>query len=317
MSENVREFQMSMTAWTILRACIILLAGVAAAAMLAPLMRAMPESASRNSTDVAALAAVLDIERALGSQLLSQKSQLEVQVRDYDCTAVAGAPIGTTLNGQDRADLRGIIDQSVVYISTKTGSGTGFFVAPGRIVTNSHVVGSSTSVRVFSDKIYGGAVDGTVTANTGHNADVMGSRDYAIVTVAPSNAAVPLVRAKSVQELDTVVSAGFPGLFQSFHDARLPRMILRQGEFISELPQTGGNTVIAHSAEVFPGNSGGPLLNKCGEVVGVNTFIVYASASGDQDGPQVKTDFALPAADLFDFLKQESTTFPVASGLCR
>jgi S1-C subfamily serine protease len=93
-------------------------------------------------------------------------------------------------------------------------------------------------------------------------------------------------------------------------------MILRRGEFISELPQNNGNNILAHSAEVFPGNSGGPLLNECGQVAGINTFIIWSTTDGASTGPQVKTDFALPADDLALFLKSEQITLVSASKSC-
>ena len=49
-------------------------------------------------------------------------------------------------------------------------------------------------------------------------------------------------------------------------------------------------------------------MNKCGQIIGVNTFTIYSATEQDVDGPQVKTDFALPAADPANFLNQENIT---------
>ncbi len=69
----------------------------------------------------------------------------------------------------------------------------------------------------------------------------------------------------------------------------------------------GGTHTVGHSAEISPGNSGGPLVDECGRVVGVNTFAVV-------DGAQAK--YALSSADLAAYLKQNGITARVRNDPC-
>lgn len=303
--------------WTMLRAAIILLSGIAVAGFLAPAFSNENERSTRTTTDGTAFNAVLQLERKLGTHLLSQKAALKADIDSYECSHASFQQTGTGVQGMDASRLRTIIDQSVVSIQTTAGSGTGFFVAQDMIVTNAHVVNGATSVRIYSEALYKKPVTGTVVATTGHKPDTLGSRDYALVSVSDiSPDAMPLTMASNIKELDPVISAGFPGLFQKFHDERMPRMIIRRGELIGEMQQSSGANILAHSAEVLPGNSGGPLLNACGQVVGINTFIVWSSTDGGKDGPKVKTDFALPITDLTNFLDAEGIQLKKTSNLC-
>ena len=51
---------------------------------------------------------------------------------------------------------------------------------------------------------------------------------------------------------------------------------------------------VVHSAPISKGNSGGPLIDMCGRLVGVNTFVVQ--------GPMRNLNFALATTDLIAFL---------------
>jgi hypothetical protein len=59
--------------------------------------------------------------------------------------------------------------------------------------------------------------------------------------------------------------------------------------------QVGDNlTVLPHSADISAGNSGGPLVDNCGRVVGINTFVTRSSAFADRVKYAQKTDSLLP-----------------------
>lgn len=310
--------------WTALRAAIILMCGGLSGWFLSPLYVTAPEPPARQSSDPGILAGLVSLERDIGARLAAQAGEMQRRLDDFRCTAEEAAltpqaaPALPTLPRSPAtvSRLRDIAEHAVVFIQADDGSGTGFFVTPTRIATNAHVVGASREVLIFAGKLYGQPIRGRVLDSTAERGENLANRDYAIIEVTAAPDVRPLPLAQSVTELDTVISAGFPGLFQSFQQTGLPRMILRSGEFIHALPQADGREVYAHSAEVFQGNSGGPLLNACGEVVGMNTFIIWSSPSETEASPQVKTDFALPAPDLARYLADHGITASQAPTAC-
>lgn len=162
-----------------------------------------------------------------------------------------------------------------------TAEGSGFvWDTNGNILTNQHVVDGATSISV---KFWNGAV---------YKAHVVGadsSTDLAIVKVsAPASILHPLTLADSasVQVGDGVVAIGSPfGLAQTVTSgivSALHRGMTSPNHFtISDSIQT--------DAPINHGNSGGPLLNAFGQVIGVNTQI--QSESGGNDG----VGFAVPS----------------------
>jgi putative serine protease PepD len=184
---------------------------------------------------------------------------------------------------------------SVASVRTGQGSGTGFLVdSNGTIVTNAHVVGDSKQVQVrFNDK---GAY---------HDAQVLSvdaSTDLAAVKVAASDVQGirPLVLADSdsAQVGDSVVAIGYPlGL-----DRTATAGIVSGLERRIESPNGFSiDKVIQTDAAVNPGNSGGPLLNAKGEVIGVNSQIATAAGGGDGN---IGISFSIPSNTVKQVLPQ-------------
>jgi putative serine protease PepD len=175
---------------------------------------------------------------------------------------------------------------SVASVRTSDGSGTGFLVdSNGTIVTNAHVVGSNQQVQVrFNDK---GAY---------HDAQVLSvdaSTDLAAIKVDASDAQgirpLQLADSDNAQVGDTVVAIGYPlGLDRTATSgiiSGLERQITSPNGFSID-------KVIQTDAAVNPGNSGGPLLNDKGQVIGVNSQIATAAGGGEGN---VGIAFAIPA----------------------
>ncbi|HWT92903.1 MAG TPA: trypsin-like peptidase domain-containing protein, partial [Solirubrobacteraceae bacterium] len=183
---------------------------------------------------------------------------------------------------------------AVAAISNGTGSGTGFLTdSDGTIVTNAHVVGTSTDVRVrFGDD--GRTIDGNVIGKDT-------STDLAVVKV-DSGAVTgirPLAFADSdkVKVGDAAVAIGNPlGLPQTATAgivSGLGREIQAPNGFqIDEVIQT--------DAPINPGNSGGPLLDSSAHVIGVNSQIATAGAGSGNIG----IGFAVPANTARDIVPQ-------------
>ncbi len=166
--------------------------------------------------------------------------------------------------------------------STQTeAEGSGWVLdSKGDIVTNEHVVAGATKITVtlWDGKAY-----------PAHLVGADDSTDLAVVRVsAPSSELQPLVFANSdgVQVGDPVVAIGSPfGLTQTVTSgivSALHRTIDSPNNF------TIGDT-IQTDAPINHGNSGGPLLNAAGQVIGVNSQI--QSQSGGSEG----VGFAIPS----------------------
>jgi S1-C subfamily serine protease len=157
------------------------------------------------------------------------------------------------------------------------GSGSGFVIAPdGYILTNSHVVGDADRIDV------------TFTEGETLEAVLIGqdaATDMALVRVTSSG--LPYAALMDPPELQVgqlVIAMGNPFGFQSTVStgvvSALGRALRAQnGRLIAN--------IIQHTAPLNPGNSGGPLLNSHGKVIGINTAII-AAAQG--------IGFAVPAS---------------------
>lgn len=164
-----------------------------------------------------------------------------------------------------------------------TATGSGFLIdQQGHIVTNAHVVAGASEVTVkFGD---GEEVEATVLG-----AD--DSTDIAVLEVDPAEIdATPLQLGDSdqVKVGDGVIAIGNPYGLDRTVTAGIVSALQRQisapnGFTISDVLQT--------DAAINPGNSGGPLLNRDGEVIGVNSQI----ATGGTSTGNVGIGFAVPS----------------------
>lgn len=179
------------------------------------------------------------------------------------------------------------VKPAVVYIKVADGSGSGMVIASdGYILTNAHVVQGVNSVIVkFSNGI---ASSGTVI---GRNENI----DLALIKVNKTNLSyVNFGNSSSgiLKQGDEVFTLGYPFGLEgqvSFKDGTVSRRQVYDGI-----------TYIETSAEIHPGNSGGPLINKSGQVVGVNTLVLGHTVGGVQIGETIK--FAIPSDTVVSYI---------------
>ena len=168
----------------------------------------------------------------------------------------------------------------VVPLDKGVGVGTGFFIAPNLLVTNRHVVEDRQQVYLASNALK--TVRRATVLRTTSSADI-GSPDFALVRLDEGTAPGMLDATPDIAKLESVVAAGFPTVVTR-SDERFQRLMggdvsaapdlsLTQGAVQSLQTGSGGMPVIVHTAAIAKGNSGGPLVDACGRLVGVNTFI--------------------------------------------
>lgn len=225
----------------------------------------------------------------------------------------------------DTSTLVDVLDGAAVLVVGHTGNtigtGSGFFVNATDVVTNRHVVEGSEPGKLFVvNKALGRLMPASVAAMT--PSSEIASPDFAVVRLAaapPAHGTLSL--ATPVQRAQNVLAYGYPA-FVMQSDSQY-QCLLQGGEgcvpvgsvtqgFITALQQGQDDLgLIIHSAGISEGNSGGPLVDYCGRVVGVNTF-----ARRDAGAVQ-NLNFAQRAPALATFLKAASVTFATADSGCR
>jgi S1-C subfamily serine protease len=150
---------------------------------------------------------------------------------------------------------------AVVQVETSRGLGSGFFVAPDKLLTNVHVVSGESYVTIrFSD-------NSTAQASIAASAP---DYDVAVLKVwkaRADQATIPLGAAADLHSGQEAVAIGSPRGMQN---------TVTRG-IISGLRQAGPVTLVQTDAALNPGNSGGPLLDRKGAAIGINTLIFRGS----------------------------------------
>jgi serine protease Do len=220
------------------------------------------------------------------------------------------------------ASLAQALEQATVLVVSAGGdSGSGFFVAPNYVVTNHHVVGRAapgSEALVLSKHLKTGYI-GTVvaTSQTGQGT----AADFAVIKVddVPAGSVRPLALAADPASLSDVIAAGYPSIAiaQDRNLRRLlagdlkaaPEVVLTKGT-VSAIQNKERNTpMVLHSADISAGNSGGPLIDSCGRVVGINTYIVTSRQT-------TKANYALGSSWLAAFLRGAKIPFDWRADSC-
>ena len=177
--------------------------------------------------------------------------------------------------------------------------GSGWVVAPERVVTNAHVVAGVSFENV--------RVGGTGRSYAARVVVFDPQRDLAVLSV-PGLRAPALLQGPDLKRSDGAVVAGFPldGPYR-VNSARVRDVLTAKGADIYGNPGVA-REVYSLFARVEPGNSGGPLLSPVGEVVGV---VFAKSLDDDEIGYALTLDEARPVLDA-----ASSSSRPVSTGRC-
>ncbi len=198
-----------------------------------------------------------------------------------------------TMDPEDLANLFDRISPAVVSISVITedggGTGSGFFVQEGGfILTNNHVIENAVSVIAILK-------DGTEL-----QAEILGrdpSTDVALLRVAVrTSPPVGLGDSDQIRIGEPAIVIGSPfGFDQSLtagYISALGRTLRSGDDYGTEI-----DNVIQTDAAVNPGNSGGPLLNAQGEVIGITTAIFSIGGGFEGIGLAVPINTAKAVAE--------------------
>jgi serine protease Do len=175
--------------------------------------------------------------------------------------------------------------------------GSGFiYDKKGYIITNAHVVENAKDITV------------TLEDGTQHNAALVGideKTDLALIKIRDVGTypTVQLGNSDGIIMGEWVIALGNP--FGLFSESRMP---IATAGIISSLHMDFGfqqsgrvyQDMIQTDASINSGNSGGPLVNSHGEVVGINTFIF----SGGNNTGSIGIGFALPINRAMDIIKE-------------
>lgn len=202
------------------------------------------------------------------------------------------------------AAARGVV--RVVLVATDgseayfVGHGSGLAVAPDKILTNAHVVElvreeKNLVIGVIPSegrKTYGGRIIAFSPGN-----------DLALIQLEEGRLPVSTFYAGAVSDGAHVTAIGYPGTVDRAQGLGLKQMVEPLATVKTSGTVSAGRSgqsfdTLLHTAPLGAGNSGGPLVDDCGRVLGVNSF---GSVS---DGNDAEFGFAVSWREIASFLRQ-------------
>ena len=153
----------------------------------------------------------------------------------------------------------------------QTVSGSGLFISPqGYVLTNNHVVENMTDVSII------------LSDGSQQKADIVGTDLYADLAVLKADGAVPSVVNLGDSDLikpgETVIAIGSP--LGDFKNTVTVGVVSATGRMLDSGQGYQIEDLIQTDAAINQGNSGGPLVNLAGDVIGINTLVVRGSGTG-------------------------------------
>jgi putative serine protease PepD len=202
-----------------------------------------------------------------------------------------------------------------VYVTTQQGEAIGsgvILTSNGQILTNAHVVAGAV-----------GNVTITLADGMKYQASVTGANttaDIAVVQAQNASGLTPAILGDSSSKLavgDSVVAIGSPGGLQNTVTSGIVSALNRNlssigggqpqspyGSARSQATESPSYTAIQTDASINQGNSGGPLVNAAGQVIGINSAMYSPTQSASGAAGSVGIGFAIPINDAKTIISQ-------------
>lgn len=194
------------------------------------------------------------------------------------------------------------------------GHGTGIVVAQGKVLTNAHVVEEGVFNESMTFEIVPSSGGDTFTATI---IKWSPENDLALLQLQRGQ---PLTPAKFFSGAagtgDDIFAIGYPGSVDAAmqldqEDIMLPQPPVRTRGTISAGRSAKAYDTLLHTAPIGPGNSGGPIVDNCGRVVGINSF----GSTNENGGSEFY--FAITIREVTAFLKAQGVRIDATNGECQ
>jgi serine protease Do len=200
--------------------------------------------------------------------------------------AASAAAETTSIEDAEHATLRVAVISEGPEGRALYGTGSGFVVAPGLVITNAHVVADARREPTLAVAVVPAEGDGMIAARIIKFSALM---DLALLEYHGGPDIKPvLISMREPRAGDAIIALGYPDI----DDLQRPAIELvrptppsRTTGTIASLRDRAptGDPIpsINHEAAIFSGSSGGPLIDECGRVIGVNTWHAREAETGE------------------------------------
>lgn len=192
------------------------------------------------------------------------------------------------------------------------GGGSGFAVAPDMIVTNAHVVGPL----VEGEAQYLGIVPSEGKDSYGGKLIAYSpEQDLALIQLTEGRVSAATIFPGAVPDGAGVSAIGYPLNVDRAQGLTIEDLVTPMSPVKSRGEVSAGRSsrmfdTVLHTAAIAGGSSGGPLVDECGRVIGVNSFLSLS------DGNEAEFAFAVSAKELMAFLRKAGVRPAITDARC-